>query len=122
MANEQEGFRRKFTKRIHTWVIDLIAFIDELQKGMVSDILSRQLIRSGTSILGNYAESESASSKKDFINFLTHALKSANESVMWLNLIGDTKRGNQEKVGVLKKELDEIAKILSSSILTLKGK
>ena len=117
-----ENFRKEFTKRVYAWVIVLIKFIDELPRGTVSYTIGKQLLRSGTSILGNYAESESASSKKDFINFLTYSLKSANESHIWLNLLRDTKRGDEKEVAILIKELDEIAKILASSILTLKGK
>ena len=72
--------------------------------------------------MANYIEANSASSKKDFINFFTHALKSANESKVWLTLLRDTNKGNQEELKWLLRELVEVANILASSILTLKGK
>ena len=78
--------------------------------------------RSGTSILANYIEANSASSRRDFINFFTHALKSANESKVWLCLLRDTDKGDQKELGWLLKELIEISNIIASSILTLKGK
>ena len=72
--------------------------------------------------MANYIEANSASSKKDFINFFTHALKSANESKVWLTLLRDTDKGNPKELEWLLKELIELSNILGSSILTLKGK
>lgn len=100
----------------------MIKFIDKLQKDSVSNILGRQLIRSGTSILANYIEASSASSKKDFTIFFTYSLKSANESKVWLALIRDTGKGNADELRWLLDELIEISNILASSIMTLKGK
>lgn len=59
---------------------------------------------------------------KDFINFFSYALKSANESKVWLSLLRDTNKGNIDEIDKLLKELIEISKVLASSILTLKGK
>ena len=100
----------------------LIKFIDKLPRDSVSNVMGTQLLRSGTSILANYIEVNSASSKKDFINFFTHSLKSANESKVWLTLLRDTQKGSQEELRWLLNELVEIANVLASSILTLKGK
>ena len=72
--------------------------------------------------MSNYIEANSASSKKDFINFFTHSLKSANESKVWLTLLRDTNEGDQGELKWLLEELIEISNILASSILTLKGK
>ena len=84
--------------------------------------MGKQLLRSGTSILANYIEALSASSKRDFINFFTHSLKSANESKLWLTLLRDMIKGDEKELAWLLKELVEIANILASSLLTLKGK
>lgn len=120
--DDKEKFKNEFKKRLYRWVLRLIKFIDKLPKDSVSNVLGRQLLRSGTSILSNYIEANSASSKKDFINFFTYSLKSANESKVWLTLLRDTGKGNQEEIKWLLNELTEIANILASSILTLKGK
>lgn len=84
--------------------------------------MGKQLLRSGTSIIANYIEANSASSKKDFINFFTHALKSSNESKVWLALLRDTDKGDKAEIKWLIAELLEISNILASSILKLKGK
>ena len=122
MENDKEKFKNEFKKRLYDWVLRLIKFIDNLPKDSVCGVLGKQLLRSGTSVLANYIEANSASSRKDFINFFTHSLKSANESKMWLTLLRDTNKGGQEELDWLLKELIEIANVLASSIITLKGK
>ena len=122
MQNDSSKFKNEFKKRLYNWVLRLIKFIDKLPKDSVCNVLGKQLLRSGTSILANYIEANSASSKRDFINFFTHSLKSANESKVWLSILRDTEKGGREELDYLLKELIEIANILASSILTLKGK
>lgn len=100
----------------------MIKFIDKLPKDSVCNVMGKQLLRSGTSILANYIEANSASSKKDFINFFTHSLKSANESKVWLTLLRDTEKGDARELGWLLDELIQIANIFASSILKMKGK
>lgn len=122
MENDKAKFKIEFKKRIYNWVLRLIKFIDKLPKDSICKIMGSQLLRSGTSILANYIEANSASSKKDFINFFTHSLKSANESKVWLCLLRDTDKGGKKELEWLLNELVEIANVIASSILTLKGK
>ncbi len=122
MENDNVKFKNEFKKRLYNWVLKLIKFIDRLPKNSVCSVMGKQLLRSGTSVLANYIEANSASSKKDFINFFTHSLKSANESKIWLSLLKDTNKGDQNELKWLLGELIEISNIIASSILTLKGK
>jgi len=122
MQNDSAKFKNEFKDRLYGWVLRLIKFIDKLPKDSVCNVLGKQLLRSGTSVLANYIEANSASSRKDFINFFTHSLKSANESKIWLTLLRDTNKGDQIELNWLLKELIEIANVLASSIITLKGK
>ena len=119
---ENKEFKNEFKKRLYSWVLRLIKFIDKLPKDSVCITMGKQLLRSGTSILANYIEANSASSKRDFINFFMYSLKSANESKVWLCLLRDTNKGDQKELNWLLNELIEIANIIASSILTLKGK
>jgi four helix bundle protein len=122
MENDRVKFKNDFKRRVYNWVLSLIKFIDKLSKDSVCDIMGKQLLRSGTSILANYIEANSASSRKDFTNFFTHSLKSANESKVWLLLLKDTNKGDHGELVRLLDELVEISNILASSILKLKGK
>jgi len=122
MQNDSAKFKNEFKKRIYRWVLGLIKFLEKLPKETVSEVIGKQLLRSGTSIIANYVEANSASSRKDFVNFFTHSLKSANESKVWLSLLRDTRKGNRQELERLLKELIEVSKIIASSIITLKSK
>ena len=120
MENGRQEFKAKFRTRIYVWVLDLISLIDGLPKDQSSSVIGKQLLRSGTSVLANFVEANSASSDKDFVNFFTHSLKSSNESAVWLELLRDTKKGNTDAILRLLSELEEISKILATSIITVK--
>ena len=84
--------------------------------------LARQLIRSGTSIGANIAESEYAQSDQDFISKLSITLKEAAESRYWLHLLTETKDITSEDSEKMTKQVEEIIKILAASIKTKKEK
>ena len=120
MNNDKEKFKKEFKHKLYHWVLGLIKFIDSLPKDNVTRILGDQLIRSGTSILSNYAEAQVSSSKRDFAHYFRVSLRSANESRVWLALLRDTSRGRKETIDDLLEGLQEIAAILASSLITLK--
>lgn len=121
-VKSKDEFKKRFKQRLYSWVLNLISLIDGLPKSTSSNVIGKQLMRSGTSILANYVEATSASSIKDFQNFFNHSLKSANESEIWLNLLKDTNQGNKKVLDNLSLELEEFSKILAKSILTIKRK
>ncbi len=122
MQNDKANFKNEFKKRLYAFTLRLIEFLDKLPNDNVCRRIGDQLLRSGTSIVGNYVEGQSASSKKDFTNYFNTSLKSANESKLWLALLRDSKRAKPEEVVWFLNELNEIANVFASSILTLKGK
>jgi four helix bundle protein len=83
-------------------------------------VLSKQLLRSGTSIGANVHEAVAAESKKDFIHKLGIAAKEARETLYWLNLLRDSNYINQEQFEVLHTSCNSLIKILNSIILTTK--
>ena len=122
MQNDKSKFKKDFKKRLYNFTLRLIEFLDKLPTDNVSRRIGDQLLRSGTSIIANYIEGQASSSKKDFTNYFNISLKSANESKLWLAILRDSKRAKAEDVSWFLNELDEIAKIFASSILTLKGR
>lgn len=122
MKSDNKKFKADFKKRLYSFALDIISLIDKLPNDTASKRIGDQLLRSGTSIIGNYVEGQASSSRKEFTNFLHIALKSANESKVWLCLLRDSNRVPTTSANVLLGELEEISKILASSILTLKGK
>jgi len=96
--------------------------LDTLTKDSSTQIITAQLLRSATSIGANIIEAQASSSRRDFTNFFTHSLKSANESLYWLGLLKDAKNIDGQEMDFLLQETKELGNILGSSIITLKGK
>ena len=122
MKNYNLNLKTDIKKRSYLFSLKIIAFVETLEKNQINSILVNQLIRAATSIGANIIEAQASSSKKDFINFYHHALKSANETKYWLCLLRDSKKGDYNKTQLLLNEAIELANMLASSILTMKGK
>ena len=112
--------KQNIKKRTYDFAVLIIKFGKKLEKTTTSQILLKQIIRSGTSVGANVMEAQAGSSKKDFINFLYYALKSANETVFWLEIIKETENVDIKEVERIHGECVEISKILGSSLVTLK--
>ena len=83
--------------------------------------MSKQLLRCGTSIGANTRESKNAQSRNDFLSKLCIALKEADETDYWLDLLHATDYIDDELFDSLETDCNEIIKILTSIIKTLKG-
>lgn len=85
-------------------------------------ILSKQILRSGTSIGANVRESKNAQSTPDFINKLSIALKEADETEYWLELLVESDIINGSQFKALHNDVSEIIALLTSIIKTSKQK
>ena len=85
-------------------------------------MLSKQILRSGTSIGANIHEAVSGESKKDFIHKLGISVKEARETLYWLKLLKDSEYIIQDDFTRLSNSCNELIKILNSIILTIKQK
>ncbi|MGV1013307.1 MAG: four helix bundle protein [Flavobacterium sp.] len=83
-------------------------------------VLSRQMLRSGTSIGANIREAEHAQSKADFIHKLSISLKEANETEYWIDLLFETKYLTEIEFQNIKPKIIELLKLLTSIINTSK--
>ena len=120
---DNQDFKTKLIHRSKLFSINIWKLLDSFpEKNFSFEIIGKQILRSATSIGANIVEAQASSSKKDFINFLHHALKSANETIYWLELILES--GNVKNINIenLLKENRELANMLGSVILTLKGR
>lgn len=102
------------------FAIRIIKFVRLLQKEEGEKIISNQLFRSGTSIGANIRESYNAQSKADFINKLHIALKEADETAYWLELLYESNIINKEYFDSMYNDLKEIIALLTASIKTSK--
>ena len=84
-------------------------------------VLSKQLLRSGTSIGANTRESKNAQSRKDFLTKLSIALKEADETEYWLELLYKTGYLDENQYQSIQNDTSELIKILTSIIKKLKS-
>lgn len=100
-------------------IVNMYKYLRDKKK---ENILSRQLLRSGTSIGANVCEAEHAQSTDDFIHKLNIALKEANETEYWLKLLLHTEYLSAEEYESINSDCKELNKILVSIIKTTKTK
>ena len=100
--------------------------IIKLYKYLINDkqeyILSKQILRSGTSIGANVRESINAQSTMDFINKLNIALKEANETEYWLELLHETDYLSEDQFYSMYNDCGKIVATLTNIIVTTKNK
>lgn len=90
-------------------IVNLNKYLNNEQKEYV---LSKQLLRSGTSIGANVSEAERAQSKADFISKMSIALKEANETNYWLKLLYKTDYLNKSQYDSINTDINELISIL----------
>ena len=98
--------------------------IIELYKFLLSEkefVLSKQLLRSGTSIGANVEEATAASSRKDFINKMTIASKEARETKYWLSLLQKSQLVKHDYTTFIEAS-DEIIRIITAIVKTSRTK
>ena len=103
------------------FAIDIVNLCKELQEKK-EFIISKQLLRSGTSIGAMVREAEQAESTKDFIHKLSIALKEAHESEYWLELLYKTNYITKLKFEEMTNKAGELIRLLTSIIKTSKLK
>ena len=102
------------------FAIEIIKLSKSLMESKREYVLSKQVLRSGTSIGAMVRESEHAESKNDFIHKLSIALKEANETEYWLLLLRESQYLTSDETESILKSIVEIIKLLTSIIKTSK--
>lgn len=99
-------------------IVKMYQYLCEQKKEFV---LSKQILRSGTSIGANIREAEQGQSKADFIHKLSISLKEANETDYWLELLFRSNYIDDSDYISMKADVDELLKLLVSIIKTSKS-
>ena len=102
------------------FAIRIIKLYQYLQIEKKEYILSKQLLRSGTSVGAMVREAEHAESKADFIHKLAISQKEINETIYWLELMKATDYLNQTEFETINKDASEIIRLITSIIKTTK--
>lgn len=107
-------------EKSYQFAIRIVHLADHLQHQKREFILSKQLLRSGTSIGANIEEAIGAQSKADFIAKLSIAFKEARETHYWLRLLKDTQKIEIRLSESLLEDILEIRRILAKSLISAK--
>ena len=99
-------------------IVRLYIFLCEEKKEY---ILSKQLLRAGTSIGANVTESQQAQSKPDFVSKISIALKEASETKYWIKLLGATEYLSENQTKSILDDCVEIEKILVTILKSAKN-
>ena len=103
------------------FAVRIIKLTRYLQEDKHEYVLSKQILRSGTSIGANARESNNAQSRADFLSKLSIALKEADETQYWLELLYESDILDKTMYNSLNNDLKEIIAIITSSIITAKN-
>ncbi len=105
------------SKRFAIRIVNLYRYLCEEKKEYV---MSRQILRCGTAVGANLAESTTAISRKDFLSKIYIAVKECSETQYWLELLRDTDYITEEMFVSIQNDCEELRKMLSSSTKTMK--
>jgi four helix bundle protein len=104
--------------RLIDFAVTIVELVEALPNSKAGNHIGNQLIRSGTSPAPNYAEAQSAESRRDFIHKLKIALKDLRETMIWLRIILRKGMIPQNEAGKVIKECGELIAIFASSAKT----
>jgi four helix bundle protein len=123
MRNEKGEMRKSVAHiKAKAFAVRIVKFSKFLENEKREYILSKQILRSGTSIGANLHECINAQSRADFVSKMQIALKEANETDYWLELFFESEIIDQLMYKSLRDDLNEIIALLISSIKTTKTK
>jgi four helix bundle protein len=114
----EERFKAR-TKQVALGVVRLVA---NLPRGVVPDVIGRQILRSGTSVGANYRAACRSKSALDMLAKLAIVEEEADETLYWLELLIESGSIQQERVADLQREVGEILSMTVASIRTLRAR
>ena|SRR2546421_5650531 len=106
--------------RTKRFALNIIQFVATLPRNKVGDVITHQLVKSGTSVGANYREATRAESRNDFIHKIAIVEKEASETQYWLELCDEATLGNPEARSILVREAGELVAIFTQSAKTAK--
>jgi four helix bundle protein len=102
------------------FAVKIVKLVKSVQDQKKEYLLTKQLIRSGTSIGANIREGDNAESKADFIHKLSIAQKECSETIYWLELLKETEYINEAQFQSVQTNAVELIKLLTSILKSTK--
>ena len=113
--------KNEIINRARKLSVTTIKICDKLPAKNSTRILTNQVIRSISSIGANIAEAQASTTRKEFKKYLEIALKSANESIYWLDIIRDIELAEINTINSIRDETIQLSKILGRSVITIRN-
>ena len=109
-------------EKSYSFAVRVVKLYQYLSEDKREYVISKQLLRSGTSIGANVREALQGQSKADFTAKMSIALKEASESEYWLELLRDTDYLSDDEYASIQKDCTEVVKLLTSIVKTSREK
>jgi four helix bundle protein len=118
--NVQQGSESRIDleERLLEFSSRIIRLVDALPNTRAANHLAGQLLRCGTSPLGNHGEVQAAESRRDFVHKLRICLKEFKETRRWLRLLQYSELVPAAKMALILQETEELIKIFAASVRT----
>ena len=113
---------REFKDRTKLIALRIIRVLEALPKSDTARIIGKQLLRSGTSIGANYRAACRGKSVADVLHKLAIVEEQADEALYWMELLIESEIDAEQKLALLKKDVNEIVAMIVASIRTLRAK
>src|SRR4029453_16646315 len=121
MGNKMKNAERDLQERTKHFALKIIRTSSVIPKTTESQVLGKQLLRSGTSVGANYREAYRGRSKAEFIAKCGDSLRELEETAYWLELLFDGKMTPAEKLVAIRRECDELIAIFVTILKQKKG-
>ena len=108
--------------RTKQFALRVIRLVESPPKGRTSDVIGKQLLRSGTSVAANYRAACRARSTADFISKMRVVEEETDESIFWMEILVDANIRGKKLLSDLMNEADELLAIFVASIKTARKK
>ena len=108
--------------RTKAFAVRVVRMYVALPKDAATQVLGKQLLRSGTSVGAHYREGQRARSPAEFISKIEVALQELEESDYWIDLLVECELIKSDRVVDLRSEIQELLAMLTASIRTIKSR
>jgi four helix bundle protein len=122
MSYDNERPHQDMKARTKKFALRVIRVYSALPSTTVAQVIGKQLLRAGTSVGAHYREAFRSRSDAEFISKLEGGLQELDETEYWLELLVDAEIVNGERLGDLRKEVDELTAIFTTCVKNTKSK
>lgn len=111
---QQQQFNEQFRERTKTLALEVIRIVSDLKYSDALGVIRKQLFKSVTSVAANFRAVCRARSERERFSKLCIVVEEADETLFWMEMLGDGNFISAEKISSQRKEAEEILKVMSA--------